>query len=76
EFFIPLEGNIDTEKEREEILKQLEYTKGFLASVNKKLNNEKFVKGAPTQVVEMEQRKKTDAEAKIKSLEESLAALT
>ncbi len=76
EFFIPLEGNIDTEKEREEILKQLEYTKGFLASVDKKLNNEKFVKGAPAQVVEMEQRKKTDAEAKIKSLEESLAALT
>ena len=76
EFFIPIEGGMDTGKEREELLKQLEYTKGFLASVEKKLGNEKFVNGAPEKVVEMEKRKKADALAKIKSLEESLAALT
>ncbi len=75
ELYVPLEGSIDVEKEREELQKELEYTRGFLASVNKKLSNERFVGGAPEQVVESERRKKTDAEAKIKALEESLAGL-
>ncbi|TRX54290.1 valine--tRNA ligase [Fulvivirga sp. M361] len=75
EFFIPLESAIDEEKELEELNKQLEYTRGFLAGVEKKLSNERFVNGAPPQVVEVEKRKKADAEAKIKVLEESLAAL-
>jgi valyl-tRNA synthetase len=75
EFFIPLEGKVDVEKEREVILKDLEYQKGFLASVDKKLSNEKFVGSAPPQVVEAERKKKADAEAKIKALEESLARL-
>ena len=68
--------NLAKVKNHPELLKQLEYTKGFLASVEKKLGNEKFVNGAPEKVVEMEKRKKADALAKIKSLEESLAALT
>lgn len=75
EFFIPLEGKIDAAKEREAILKDLEYQRGFVNSVNKKLENEKFVGSAPPQVVEIERKKKADAEAKIKSLEESLARL-
>jgi valyl-tRNA synthetase len=75
EFFIPLEGQIDAEKERETLLKDLDYQKGFLQSVEKKLSNEKFVSGAPPNVVEAEKRKKADAEAKIKALEQSLAKL-
>jgi valyl-tRNA synthetase len=75
EFFIPLEGRIDVTKERETIQKDLDYQKGFLMSVEKKLSNEKFVAGAPPQVLEIERRKKADAEAKIKSLEESLKNL-
>jgi valyl-tRNA synthetase len=75
EFFIPLEGRIDVAKERETILKDLDYQRGFLASVEKKLSNEKFVAGAPVQVLDTERRKKADAEAKIKSLEESLKNL-
>jgi valyl-tRNA synthetase len=75
EFFIPMEGKIDAAKERETILKDLEYHRGFLASVDKKLSNEKFVKSAPAQVIEMERKKKADAEMKIKALEESLARL-
>lgn len=75
EFFIPLEGKVDAAKEREAILKDLEYQKGFLVSVDKKLSNEKFVSGAPPQVLENERKKKADAEAKIKALEESLARL-
>ncbi len=75
EFTIPLEGKVDAAKERESLLKDIEYQKGFMASVDKKLSNEKFVNSAKPEVVEMERRKKADAEAKIKALEESLARL-
>ncbi|WP_340153342.1 valine--tRNA ligase [uncultured Marivirga sp.] len=75
ECFIPMEGTIDVEKEKEEIQKELDYTKGFLTSVKKKLENERFVSNAPDQVVEMEKKKQSDAEAKIKTLEESLKNL-
>jgi valyl-tRNA synthetase len=75
EFFIPMEGKIDAAKEREAILKDIDYQKGFLISVDKKLSNEKFVSGAPPQVIEVERKKKADAEAKIKALEESLQRL-
>jgi valyl-tRNA synthetase len=53
----------------------LEYTQGFLAGVLKKLSNERFVAGAPAQVLDMERKKQVDAEAKIKALEASLAQL-
>ncbi|HNK85474.1 MAG TPA: hypothetical protein PKL41_09740, partial [Flavobacteriales bacterium] len=54
---------------------ELNYLRGFLASVDKKLSNERFVNGAPPQVLENERKKKADAEAKIKALEERLAVL-
>lgn len=75
ELFIPLEGKVDTAREREAILKELTHQKGFLATVEKKLGNEKFVTSAPPHVVEMERKKKADAEAKINALEESLGRL-
>lgn len=75
EFTIPLEGKVDAAKEREALLKDIEYQKGFMASVDKKLSNEKFVNSAKPDVVEMERKKKADAEAKIKALEESLSRL-
>ena len=70
-----MEGKIDAAKEREAIQKELKYQKGFLVSVDKKLSNEKFVSGAPASVIEVERKKKADAEAKIKALEESLRNL-
>lgn len=73
--YIPLEGNIDVEAEREKITEELNYTKGFLASVEKKLSNERFVNNAPEQVVANEKKKKSDAEAKITELETRLKAL-
>jgi valyl-tRNA synthetase len=73
EYVIPIK--IDVAKEREALLKDIEYQRGFMASVDKKLSNEKFVSGAPPQVLENERKKKVDAEAKIKALEESLARL-
>lgn len=75
EFFIPLEGLVDAGEEKEKLKKELEYTKGFLMSVTKKLSNERFVSGAPEQVVAAEKSKQADAEAKIKALEEQLAVL-
>ncbi len=75
EFIIPLEGKIDVAKEREAILKDIEYQRGFMASVDKKLSNEKFVSSAPPQVIEIERKKKADAESKIKALEENLTRL-
>jgi len=75
EFFIPMEGAVDMAAERERLVKELEYTRGFLNSVDKKLSNERFVKGAPAQVLEKEWQKKADAEGKIKALEQSIAAI-
>jgi valyl-tRNA synthetase len=75
EFFVPMEGKVDVQKECEAIHKELEYTKGFLIAVMKKLSNEKFVGGAPPQVLAAEQKKKTDAESKIKTLEDNLKSL-
>ena len=74
EYFIPLAGQIDAAEEAARINKELEYTKGFLISVDKKLSNERFVSGAPAQVLENERSKKADAEAKIKALEQQLAS--
>jgi valyl-tRNA synthetase len=59
--------------QKDDLLKELEYQKGFLASVEKKLGNEKFVQNARPEVVAAEQKKKADALARIRALEESLA---
>ncbi|MCB0429143.1 MAG: valine--tRNA ligase [Flavobacteriales bacterium] len=76
EMYIPLPEGADLEGNRKKLEEELNYVKGFLASVEKKLGNERFVSGAPAQVVEAEQKKKADAEARIKVLEAQLAALT
>lgn len=75
EVYIPLEGLVDEEEERKKLQDELEYTKGFLANVMKKLGNEHFVKNAPANVVELEYKKQSDALAKIKAIEERLASL-
>lgn len=76
EFNVPLANNIDVEAELEKLNKDLEYQLGFLASVQKKLSNERFVNNAPAAVVEGERKKLADAESKIASLKESIAALS
>jgi valyl-tRNA synthetase len=73
--YIATETAIDTSAQKEQLQKDLEYQKGFLASVEKKLSNERFVQNAKPEVVELEQKKKANAEAKIRAIEESLAAL-
>ncbi|KIC91708.1 valine--tRNA ligase [Flavihumibacter sp. ZG627] len=73
QFYIETEQPINSGSQKEELLKELEYLKGFLVSVEKKLSNERFVQNAKTEVVEMEQRKKEDAINKIRVIEESLS---
>jgi valyl-tRNA synthetase len=75
EFYIPLGDLHDHEEELRKLEKELEYTRGFLESVMKKLSNENFVNNAPAKVLEMEQKKKDDAETKIRSVEEHIAHL-
>lgn len=74
-FFIDLGEKADVEGELKKLEEELSYTKGFLKSVMGKLSNEKFVSGAPAQVVDIERKKQADAEDKIKSLEERIASL-
>jgi valyl-tRNA synthetase len=75
EFFVNLADELDVEAERENLLRELEYTKGFLDSVVKKLSNERFVANAKGDVVEKERQKQADAEAKVVTLTEALARL-
>ena len=75
EYAIPLGNSIDIEAELKKQEEELKYLQGFLKSVKAKLGNERFVSNAPAQVVENERKKQSDAESKIKSLEESIAAL-
>jgi valyl-tRNA synthetase len=75
EFFIPFGDNVDIAAEKEKIVEELEYTKGFLNSVRKKLGNTNFVSNAPEAVVASEKKKQADAEEKIKILEEKLSSL-
>ena len=73
--YIETETAVDHTAQKEQLLKDLEYLKGFLVSVDKKLGNERFVQNAKPEVVDIEKKKKADAEEKIKAIEENLAAL-
>jgi valyl-tRNA synthetase len=75
EYFIPLQGYLNIGEEIEKLQNELKYTRGFLHSVQNKLSNEKFVAGAPEQVVAVERKKESDALIKIKLLEDSIAKL-
>ncbi|HMQ47918.1 MAG TPA: valine--tRNA ligase [Saprospiraceae bacterium] len=74
-FYVQLEQQIDAEAECSRLKKELEYYEGFVNGVQKKLGNEKFVNSAPAQVVELERKKLSDGEQKIKNIQEALASL-
>ncbi|MBP5503429.1 MAG: class I tRNA ligase family protein, partial [Bacteroidales bacterium] len=75
EYYIPLGDKIDKEEELKKLNAELDYTRGFLASVEKKLSNERFVSGAPAAVVDREKQKLADAKMKIEALEKQIAGL-
>jgi len=76
EFNVPLSGKIDTSAEIDRLRKEEAYLKGFLASVMKKLSNERFVNNAPAAVVEGERKKQADAESKLANIRATIAALS
>ena len=75
EFAVPLGNLIDVDAEIQKMEAQLQHLEGFLAGIMKKLSNERFVQNAPEAVVALERKKQGDAEEKIASLKESIAAL-
>ncbi|MBK9290024.1 MAG: valine--tRNA ligase [Bacteroidetes bacterium] len=75
ECFVPVSASVNTEEERRKLMAELEYTRGFLRSVEAKLSNERFVANAPAKVIEIERKKKSDALARIEVLEKQLALL-
>ncbi len=74
-FYVKTEQPINKGNQRDDLEKELNHLKGFLVTVEKKLGNEKFVSNAKPEVLALEQKKKADAETKIRVIEESLAAL-
>lgn len=76
EVSIPLSENLDLGEEKIKTEEEIKYLKGFLISVEKKLSNEKFMAGAPQQVVDIELKKKKDAQDKLILLEEKLKTLS
>ena len=75
EYFVPVGSMVDAGEELKKLEEELAYTRGFLASVEKKLGNERFVQNAPEQVVEKERQKMADAAGKITVLEAQIAKL-
>ena len=75
EFAVPLGNMIDVEAEIAKMEAQLQHLEGFLAGIQKKLSNERFVQNAPEAVVALERKKQSDSEEKIAALKESIAAL-
>lgn len=75
EFYVPLDESIDPVAEAARLQKEKDYLTGFLRSVDAKLGNERFMNNAKPEIIEIELKKKADAEAKLKILEDNLTAL-
>jgi len=73
--YIQSDATVDTEAQKEKLNKDLNYLKGFLIGVDKKLSNDKFVQNARPEVIALERKKKQDAEEKIKVIKETLMLL-
>jgi valyl-tRNA synthetase len=76
EFFVPLEGLTNTAEEIKKAEAELAHLQGFLKSVNAKLSNSRFIESAPAKVVEMEKKKRSDAESKMAKLQQLISDLT
>ena len=76
EYAVPLGNLIDAEAEIKKAQAEIDRLRGFIAGIQKKLSNERFVQNAPAQVVELERKKQSDAESKIQALQETINALS
>ena len=75
EIWVELNVEIDVDKEREELEKEKVYYDGFIASVRKKLENERFVQNAKPEVIALERKKEADAMARIHTIEATLSQM-
>ena len=75
EFAIPMDAFINVDEELKKLEADLAHQQGFLRGVMAKLGNERFVQNAKPEIVELERKKKADAEARIAALEEAIKAL-
>ncbi len=75
EFFIPLGGLVNIKEEIDKIVLEINHLEGFLAAVNSKLSNTKFVSSAPKAVVDLEMKKQNDAQTKISKLTQLMSEL-
>jgi len=75
EFYIPFSSNVDIKSEINKIIEELDYMRGFLEAVDKKLGNENFLKNAPGKILAAEQKKRSDALSRISVLEKQLEIL-
>ena len=75
DYFIPISKKVDPKEEQKKLKQELEYVKGFLKSVEKKLSNDLFVSNAPDKVIELERKKAGDAHQKIALLTKRLGQL-
>ena len=75
EYFVPIAGSVNVEEEIKKLEDELKYLQGFLRAVQGKLSNEKFVSGAPEQVVANERKKEADTLSKIETIQESITNL-
>lgn len=75
EYAVPLGNLVDVEAEIKKAEAELKHLEGFLAGIQKKLSNERFVNNAPQQVVELERKKEADSIEKIAALKETIASL-
>jgi len=75
EYFVPVGSLVNAEEEISKLEEELDYTRGFLSSVQKKMSNQRFVQNAPAAVVEKEKQKMADAEGKIGVLEAQIQKL-
>lgn len=72
EYYVPIGDKVDLEAEREKLIKELQYAEGFLNSVMNKLGNERFMANAKPEVIDIEQKKRADAESKIALIKQRL----
>ena len=73
--FVQCDALAGSSSQKEQLQKDLDYQRGFLTTVEKKLSNERFVQNAKPEVIAFERKKKADAEARIRAIEESLTQL-
>ncbi|MGN0218039.1 MAG: valine--tRNA ligase [Bacteroidaceae bacterium] len=75
EYAVPLGNLIDAAAEIAKAETEIARLRGFMAGIQKKLSNERFVNNAPAAVVELERKKLSDAESKIATLQQTIDGL-